>query len=438
MTAPEILPDPLTQSASLATPQPSGEGGSSGPVPSQSNDETKKYRGKIPKLSKAQRDQINKLLDEGASYDHVAEVMNAEHGAGLNKVNVYNWYHSGFQEYITRQDWLTEMRNVREGASDLIEPTDTLKLHQSANQLAVLQIFKTLMNDTLKDDHINRIRAMNALSRLSREALIFKKYEDSLAKDQPAVTELKQLDKTRELSETEQNLIQDRWDQAFKIHPNHLRSKTPITPIESSSTPAPAEVGLALRSEPSRKGKDDFHIVPDQNPPAPEPSAFNLDPATKPQPPVAVEVTRLQSINPEAVKTPEAQTSTKATTPEPATFNQQPATNPAPSIANSEPGLAAICVNPCPSVVRNSSERCHSCKTLLPPLLENGERPNPTCDKCKTSLRHPKLLHLYCPHCSQRMDTIFDDNGKRTSDYCPKCLQSLLPDPEPNELSHAE
>src|SRR3954454_13075383 len=70
------------------------------------NDEPQKYRGKIPGLPKAQRDQINKLLQDGCTLEKAANIMNAEHGLDLNKVNVHNWFKSGYQDYLRHQEFL--------------------------------------------------------------------------------------------------------------------------------------------------------------------------------------------------------------------------------------------------------------------------------------------------------------------------------------------
>ena len=115
--------------------------------------------------------------------ENVADIMNAEHGVDLNKVNVHNWFKSGTQDYLRHQEFCTRSAPFAKAPATCSIKVRFLSCIEVANQLSVLQIFKTLRDDTLADDHVNRIRSMNALSRLSREALVFKKYEDALAKE---------------------------------------------------------------------------------------------------------------------------------------------------------------------------------------------------------------------------------------------------------------
>jgi hypothetical protein len=126
----------------------------------------RKPRGKIAELPKAQRDLINKMLLEGATYGAVAAEM-IKHGVSLNGENVSNWYHSGFQEYLEQQDWLSQMSHLKEDASDLPDPAN-LTLHQAVLQVAVLKIFKALKSNQNSADPMNDIRQLNALARISR------------------------------------------------------------------------------------------------------------------------------------------------------------------------------------------------------------------------------------------------------------------------------
>src|SRR2546421_12787800 len=58
----------------------------------------RKPTGKIASLPRAQRDLINQMLDDGATYDAI-EVEMAKHGVSLNGENISNWFQNGFQQY---------------------------------------------------------------------------------------------------------------------------------------------------------------------------------------------------------------------------------------------------------------------------------------------------------------------------------------------------
>src|SRR5258705_305096 len=145
---------------------------------------SRKPTGKIAKLPKAQRDLINQMLDDGATYKSI-EIEMAKLGVSLNGENISNWFDSGFQLYLQHQDRIAETRLLRENASDLVQDYNVIQFHQAANQLAVGQIFKSLTQQQLTDDPINFVRTLNALARLSRAALVLKQCEDASAKALP-------------------------------------------------------------------------------------------------------------------------------------------------------------------------------------------------------------------------------------------------------------
>jgi hypothetical protein len=391
---------------------------------------------KTANLPRKLRDLINSMLDDNRSAREIIEALRESNDPTLpyeiSEMCISRWRNSGYKRYLAAQERITDMLLLRENASDLMQDHDILSFHKAVNQLAVGQIFKTLIDDTLADDPMNRTRTMNALSRLSREALVFKKYEDSLAKDQPAAA-LPQLDEERKLNENEQNLIQDRWDQAFKIHPNHLRSKTPITPEEPVATPPVADdvrrrttqPPSYLKTEherlPSPDGKDDCNKIPSPRDVVPNLQSENLQPSTcamqptagqglprhsvpaaadegeppvpnpqstieNPEPHVGDEVTRLKSINPDAAN----QTSDICVNP------------PVPQSALAEAGCPSVVETPAASEISVlktengplNTDLCPQCGTPTPPLLRTGERPLPHCSQCGLYLPPPITPHL--------------------------------------------
>jgi len=187
---------------------------------------SRKPRGKIAELPKAQRDLINKMLHDGATYGVVIAEM-IKHGVSLNGENVSNWYHSGFQEYLEQQDWLTQMNHLKEDASDLPDPSN-LTLHQAVLQVAVLKIFKSLKNNQNTGDPMNDIRQLNALARISRVSAHVKKQTD-----QELV--LSQLDPDRDPAENELKAWARRFDR-FLLTPRPWLDQPPA-PVPAPTTP---------------------------------------------------------------------------------------------------------------------------------------------------------------------------------------------------------
>ena len=140
---------------------------------------TRKSRGKIATLPADKRDLINSLLDNGATYGTVVAEL-SKHGVSLNLQNLSNWYHSGFQDYLRRQDWLTQLTHLQEEAADLPDPSDP-SLHQAVLHVGVLKIFQSLKSGLSTADPVNEVRQLNALARLSRLSAQVKKQANAEA-----------------------------------------------------------------------------------------------------------------------------------------------------------------------------------------------------------------------------------------------------------------
>jgi len=85
---------------------------------------SRKPTGKIAKLPKAQRDLINQMLDDGATYKSI-EIEMAKLGVSLNGENISNWFDSGFQLYLQHQDTASSTGSIhRECAPRSAQPFD--------------------------------------------------------------------------------------------------------------------------------------------------------------------------------------------------------------------------------------------------------------------------------------------------------------------------
>jgi hypothetical protein len=420
----------------------------------------RKPRGKIASLPKARREEINRMLEDGATYKTVADHMNATHNLDLNTSNVGNWFDDGFQQYLRHREWVAEMRNLREGASDLLEPPEeTLKLHQASNELAVLQIFRTLKNETLESDHVNRIRVMNALARLSREALVLKKYEDAVAKEH-GMTATKSGIRNTTLSEDEaREALQDRSDDFFGLKsPARLKREwaaAGATPSIACTIGGSAGVAAEVRRQsPNNQNTQDGTAPPEpQQTAGPAGGCGRAATASIITPPSTPDRNTENGIR-----------TTEHALPIPIEKGQGNGSSPASSEtgnrreANLQPAIENSGISSLPSEIENRQskvenedleepstlnsqpstepETCLYCNFPLPPLLPNGDRPIWRCMKCRTPLYAPGKKHLHCPHCASNISKIFVD-GVRKSNKCPECFGKLPPYEPPDELPHA-
>ncbi|HWV99777.1 MAG TPA: hypothetical protein VNZ64_08815 [Candidatus Acidoferrum sp.] len=203
----------------------------------------RRLKGKIPSLPKAQRDAINNLLLEGATYGVVVQRM-AERGVELNAENVSNWYQTGFQNFLAHLERSDYQRSRYEAAADLLQDTDASKLPQAGLQTAAAQIYDllghftaTAVGQNVADDPDKYTRIVNSLSRLARETLALQKYQDACAKARAALHELK--DPKRKLTDSERRAIVRHVDDILGISSDDIEDDPPeLETIGVTTSPA--------------------------------------------------------------------------------------------------------------------------------------------------------------------------------------------------------
>jgi hypothetical protein len=203
--------------------------------------------GKIAKLPRELRDQLNQMLAEGATGVVIIEKF-AERGISLNHQNISNWKHGGFLDWVLDQECLAEVNLQRENAADLLDSGDETKFQQAVIQLALTQIFQALKKGKLNEDPSNYTRLLNSLARLAREALVMKKYRDFCVREN--LQELKQRDPNRKLSDNDHQMFYGKVEELFRLKPgelwaaaqaHHAQSKTGPDPEQHENGDVPAQ-----------------------------------------------------------------------------------------------------------------------------------------------------------------------------------------------------
>jgi hypothetical protein len=178
--------------------------------------------GKVARLPKTIRDQLNNMILDGVPYPEIIQRLgdDAKH---LKPDHIHQWKKHGYQNWLVERDWLERISSKAEFSADILAAPDTSGLHEAGLRIAASQMVDQLMRftavspeapDTEGQPEIFA-RLVNALSRLTREALNFQKYRDASAK--AAAVRLKQLDLDRDLSDNEFDLLVNKMDQVFKV-----------------------------------------------------------------------------------------------------------------------------------------------------------------------------------------------------------------------------
>src|SRR6266478_332188 len=167
---------------------------------------------KIAQLPAELRALLNQLLDQGHTYEEVIEEM-AKHSISLNIDNVGKWFNGPYQDYLAALEWRDELQQLRDHAFSFGQEEGSVRFQEGVVQIGLTQIFRSMKEDRFKDDAPNSLRLFNSLARLSREALVIRKYSDQQA--QQKAVELRKLDVHRKMNDAEEMAMQDRADDFF-------------------------------------------------------------------------------------------------------------------------------------------------------------------------------------------------------------------------------
>jgi len=444
--------------------------------------------GKIARLPKAIRDQVNTWLRDGLSSPEIIKRL-GDAGQGLNPGHFHEYRKRGYQDWLRQREWLEHLTSKSEFSTDILSTEASGTLHEAGLRLAAAQMFDQLMRfssasagENAQPEPEQFARLVNALARLTREALAFQKYRDVCAQA-AAAAELEALDYNRDLNHKESSGIFNALERFFGFKPGQrigprlseiLAKQNQSTPPPSqSSPPQPTEPPPPIKSDCRRRREESLineqpngtepattaaekncstsELLSSRLPasgvsakqaeevPTNEPPAAGTDSSSEVRDETSLPQSKFKNQNSKmcaevARVTPLASPTCPATASERRRISDVGGCTPPPQTTNHEPQTTHQSpIENRKSKIENPAEHCHYCRRFLPPRLPNGQRPFTHCQLCGTALRPLELLHLYCPDCGARMDSIFENNH-RLADQCPNCFTALpndAPDPPP-------
>ena len=199
-----------------------------------------RHNGKVARLRKAVRDRIKVMILDGVTYPRIIERL-GEDGKGLKPDHLSQHRKRAYQEWLQQREWLGSIATKTEFSTDLLAQPESASLHEAGLRFAASQMLDQLMRlagPTSQNGAVGPpetlARVVNALSRLTREALAFQKYRDVCAKD--AAAELKQLDPKRKFNDREHDLFMDRVEELFHVKLPRAASPQPDAPPDSPPT----------------------------------------------------------------------------------------------------------------------------------------------------------------------------------------------------------
>jgi hypothetical protein len=138
---------------------------------------TRRRRGKIARLPRQIREQINAMLDDGLSHADIIARL-GDHGKNLNRQNLINWQQGGFKDWLKDQPWLDELHASLDFANNVLDDSDSPKIREASLVIAVKQMYELIKSfepadfkQQLSEDPAAYSRILNSLAKLAEVGL---------------------------------------------------------------------------------------------------------------------------------------------------------------------------------------------------------------------------------------------------------------------------
>ena len=137
----------------------------------------RRRRGKIARLPRKIREEINVMLDDGLPHADIIARL-GDHGKNLNRQNLINWQHGGFKDWLKDQPWLDELHASLDFATNVLDDSDSPKIREASLTIAVKQMYEliksfepTEFKQQLAEDPAAYSRILNSLAKLAEVGL---------------------------------------------------------------------------------------------------------------------------------------------------------------------------------------------------------------------------------------------------------------------------
>jgi len=177
--------------------------------------------GKVARLPKGVREQINELMDDGVDYEEIIKTL-GDAGKGLTKHNVSQWARGGYCDWVKEQERKVLLAGNFEKVVDTIAKADPEEIPDLVTKLLAARVGGVLSDLTPQEIQVNSekdprnlVRLLALVPKLSREALRTRKYREAMEREKAA--EIKQLDPKRELEDAEHLAIVDHVNRLFGL-----------------------------------------------------------------------------------------------------------------------------------------------------------------------------------------------------------------------------
>src|SRR5438045_1885200 len=102
-------------------------------------------KGKVARLPKPVRDQINEMVLDGISYPEILQTLGPA-VAGVNEDNLSNWKLGGFQDWLRHQQRIEHIQSKQELALDILRENVGTAIHEASRQIVAAQLCELMVD----------------------------------------------------------------------------------------------------------------------------------------------------------------------------------------------------------------------------------------------------------------------------------------------------
>lgn len=147
------------------------------PTPAQAIKPHRRRRGKIARLPRKIREEINVMLDDRLPHAKIIARL-GDLGKNINRQNLINWQHGGFKDWLKDQPWLDELHASLDFVTNVLDDSDSPKLREASLIIAVRQMYDLIKSfepadfkEQLAGDPAAYSRILNSLAKLAEVGL---------------------------------------------------------------------------------------------------------------------------------------------------------------------------------------------------------------------------------------------------------------------------
>jgi hypothetical protein len=200
------------------------------PTPAQAIKPARRRRGKIARLPRKIREEVNVMLDDGLPHAEIIARL-GDHGKNLNRQNLINWQQGGFKDWLKDQPWLDELHASLDFATTVLDDSDSPKLREASLIVAVRQMYDLIKSfepadfkEQLAGDPAAYSRILNSLAKLAEVGL---RYDRERA--EAARAGQREASRSKKAAELTEDMLRQ-YENEFKL----LRRPTQPGPVEVS------------------------------------------------------------------------------------------------------------------------------------------------------------------------------------------------------------